>query len=251
VWRDLHPKELGHRFKIVDVHSHIGDYPAFNVSMTAESLIREMKTFGIRRAVVFSYDNQAVAEAVKRYDELLGMAWVNPRTESTINFLRQNLKNPKFVGVKLHPLLDGYLPDDPIIHPIVETARSVGWVILIHCGHPPFTLPWSIEELVERFPDQRFILGHMGHGNIVYINGTLAVARRRRNLYLEPSGMPMHTKIKEAVEAIGKERVLWGSDVPFHDLSVELMKLQAAELSEDEMRSVLGENAERLFSVRD
>ncbi|MEM4219619.1 MAG: amidohydrolase family protein [Candidatus Caldarchaeum sp.] len=236
-------------FRIIDVHSHIGYYSAFNVSTTAENLVQEMKTFNISKSIVFAYDNDMVERALKLYNDLVGMVWVNPRDRHTVDFLKRNLKNPKFVGVKLHPLLDRYLPDDPIVHPIVEMTREAGWIVLIHCGHPPFSLPWSIEELVERFPDQNFILGHMGHGNIVYINGTLAVARRRKNVFLEPSGMPMHTKIKEAVNTIGRERVLWGSDTPFHDVGVELMKLQAADLSDEEMKAVLGANTERLFKI--
>ncbi len=249
-WRDIHPKELGKMFKIIDVHSHIGDYPAFGVSLSAEELMREMERFNIRMSIVFSVDNQSVLSAVRRYNALRGMVWVNPKDEKTIDFLKMNIRNERFVGIKLHPLLDGYLPNDPIVYPVVELAREAGWVILIHCGHPPFSLPWSIEELVENFPDQKFILGHMGHGHIVYINASIQVARRRRNVYLETSGMPMHSKVKEAVRDVGVDRVLWGSDVPFHDIGVELMRVQAAGLNEDEMRAVLGGNAIELLNLR-
>ena len=43
----------------------------------------------------------------------------------------------------------------------------------------------------------------MGHGNVVYINGSIDVALRNPNVYLETSGMPMHTKIREAYERVG------------------------------------------------
>ena len=34
--------------------------------------------------------------------------------------------------------------------------------------------------------------------------------------------MPMHAKIREAVERVGPDKVLYGSDAPFHHPAVEL-----------------------------
>ena len=68
----------------------------------------------------------------------------------------------------------------------------------------------------------------MGHGNIVYINGAIAVAERNENVWLETSGMPMHTKIAEAVRRVGAERVMYGSDAPFHHPVVEMAKVRVS-----------------------
>ncbi|MFQ5427165.1 MAG: amidohydrolase family protein, partial [Gaiellales bacterium] len=118
---------------------------------------------------------------------------------------------------------------------------------LIHCGHPIFTLPWSIEELIRRYPDARIILGHMGHGNIIYINAAIDVAERNPNVYLETSGMPMHTKIREAVERVGPTRVMYGSDAPFHHPQVEITKVRLSGLPPDLVHRVLSANGPRLF----
>lgn len=149
--------------------------------------------------------------------------------------------------MKLHPLLDGFHPDDPSVHPIMEVLRAHEAPALIHCGHPIFTLPLSIEELVRRFPDVPVILGHMGHSSIVYINAAIDVAARNENVYLETSGMPMHTKIAEAVRRVGRERVLFGSDAPFQDASVELLKVRKSGLSVDDLEWVVGRSAQQLF----
>ena len=149
--------------------------------------------------------------------------------------------------MKLHPLLDGYHPNDPSVHPIASLLVERGMPVLVHCGHPIFTLPWSIEELAVEFPDLRVVLGHMGHGNIVYINGSIDVAERNPNVYLETSGMPMHSKIRTAFERVGPERVMYGSDAPFHDPGVELRKVAVCGLDEAAQERVLGLNARRLF----
>ena len=57
----------------------------------------------------------------------------------------------------------------------------------------------------------------------------------------------MHSKIKEAVERVGEERVVFGSDVPFHDYSVELQKVHVAGLTPRQESLVLRENAKNLL----
>ena len=71
--------------------------------------------------------------------------------EETVRYL----DHPRFLGVKLHPLLDGHHPDDPMVHPIHEAAIAKDVPLLIHLGNPIFALPWSIEEAAARPPEPR------------------------------------------------------------------------------------------------
>ena len=48
---------------------------------------------------------------------------------------------------------------------------------------------------------------HMGHGNGMYVQSAIDMAKKYPNLYLETSGMPMHTKIKEAYEEVDDELI--------------------------------------------
>jgi uncharacterized protein len=234
---------------IIDSHMHVGDFPLFNVSLDEAGLMREMREYGIATGFVFHPDNAMVRELLGRTTGVHGLIWANPRSPGAASEVARLLDEPtsKFRGLKLHPLLDGYHPDDPAVHPLIELAIERRVPVLIHCGHPIFTLPWSIEELIVRYPDARVILGHMGHGNIIYINAAIDVAARNPNVYLETSGMPMHSKIREAVERVGSHRVLYGSDTPFHHPSVELAKVRASGLSTDLTDRVLGANSQALF----
>ena len=132
------------------------------------------------------------------------------------------------------------------MHPLLELIAERDLPVLIHSGHPIFTLPWSIEELAVAFPTVRIIMAHMGHGNVVYINAAIDIAERRPNVYLETSGMPMHTKIREAVERVGPTRVLYGSDVPLHHPQVEILKVRLSGLPPELVDRVLSANG-RLF----
>jgi predicted TIM-barrel fold metal-dependent hydrolase len=66
-------------------------------------------------------------------------------------------------------------------------------------------------------------------------------------VYLETSGMPMHTKIAEAVERVGPDRVLFGSDAPFHEVGVEVRKVQVSGLPPELVTRVLETNSRKLF----
>jgi len=176
-----------------------------------------------------------------------GLVWANPKHPDAVAEARDYLSGPEWRGIKLHPLLDGYLPDDPLVWPLAELAAGRGLPVLVHCGHPPFSLPWSIEQLAARFPELTVILGHMGHGNIVWIDGAIEVAQRRPNVFLETSGMPMGPKIAEAVCRLGAGRVMYGSDSPFHDPAVEQFKVARCGLAEEELAMVMHGTAQRVF----
>jgi uncharacterized protein len=232
---------------VVDAHMHVGDFPLFNVRMDAEGLTQTFRHYGISAGMVFHPDNQYVREVVEAVDGAYGLVWANPHVPGFLEEAVELFDHPKFLGVKMHPLLDAYHPNDPAIHPLIEELIARDMPALIHCGHPIFTLPWSIEELAVTFPAAKIILGHMGHGNIIYINGAIDVAERNANVYLETSGMPMHTKIAEAYQRAGPHKVMYGSDAPFHEVGVEIRKVQVSGLGPEQIDRVLDKNARLLF----
>jgi uncharacterized protein len=234
---------------IFDAHMHVGDFgPMFNVSLDRDGLAEIIEAHGYEGCCVFHPDNEYVRTVVETIPEAYGLVWGNPRLPGYVEEVERYLDHPKFLGLKLHPLIDGYHPNDPAVHALMELLVERGGLpVLVHSGHPISTLPWSIEELAVAFPDVKVILGHMGHGNVVYINASIDIAARNANVYLETSGMPMHTKIKEAVERVGVERVLYGSDVPFHHPAVEMLRVRVSGLGPAELERVLCTNARTLF----
>ncbi|MFP3951094.1 MAG: amidohydrolase family protein [Candidatus Bathyarchaeia archaeon] len=236
---------------IIDAHTHLGAFPDFNVELDAEGLISLMDECDVEHSVVFSLPNRLTYDAIKEYPgRLSGLVWVNPlQGEAAEDEVRKAINGWGFKGIKMHPLLDSYLPDSEAVDPIMELARKYETPVLFHSGHPPWSLPWHFGNLAQRFPDVKIILGHMGHGHIVYINGSIDVAMKHENIYLETSGMPMHTKIKEAVEKVGVNRALYGSDAPFGHQAFEIKKVEVSGLNSPEISKVLGENALTLFKL--
>ena len=90
--------------------------------------------------------------------------------------------------MKHNPLFNNFLPDGEAVNPIMDQMAKLGVPVLIHCGHAPWSLPWSIERLSDRYPDGTIVMAHMGHGHIVYINGALDVAEDQSKIVVETQG---------------------------------------------------------------
>jgi len=202
-----------------------------------------MKEHDIGVGLVFAPDNAYVRQIVEEVDGAYALFSANPRITGNLEEASELLGHPKFLGLKV----DGCHPNDPIVHPFARLCVAQGVPIYIDSGQEIFGLPWSIEQLIVSFPEAKVILGHMGHGNVVYIDGAIEVAARHPNVYLETSGMPMHTKIRDAVERVGRTRVLFGSDAPAHHPTVEIMKVELSGLGPELIARVLNSNGRLLF----
>jgi hypothetical protein len=91
------------------------------------------------------------------------------------------------------------------------------------------------------------ILGHMG--GYFHVDEAIEVAEQHPNIVLETSATPYPEKIREAVERIGAERVVFGSDGPVSSPVLERQKVMIAGLSPADTALVLGGNAARLMGV--
>jgi predicted TIM-barrel fold metal-dependent hydrolase len=93
------------------------------------------------------------------------------------------------------------------------------------------------------------ILGHAGVCGVGH-RRAIAVAEQCPNVYLELCGsLTTGHWIRRIVDAVGAERVLFGSDFPFIELRYALGRIVFGELNPEELRLVLGANARRLLGL--
>ena len=238
------------QMKKIDVHAHLGYIGGWaDVALDETTLLQNMDKYEMEKSILCAQDNQSILEAVHRHPgSLCGAVYVNPLDEKSVEEMDRFLEEG-FVAVKLNPLRHAYVADDAILDPVMEKAQRFGVPVCIHCGHPPYSLPWSIALLAERFPAVKVVMLHMGHGHGVYIDASIKMALRYSNLYLENSGMPMHTKIQEAYRQVGQDRVMFGTDAPFHHPSVEIQKVKISGLTLQEQQDVFYNNAKTLFGL--
>ena len=240
--------------KKIDAHSHLGDFGGWaGVAFGEQELLRQMEEYDIERTFLTGASfqgNDAVLDAFQRHpDKVVPFVWVNPALDDVEKKLTRYIVNEGFMGVKMQPLFDAFVADDPIVDPVMEFAEAHHVPVFIHCGHPPFSLPWSIALLAERHPNVKVTMIHMGHGHGVYIDASIKMAKRYANLYLEMSGMPMGCKIAEAYRTVRADRVMFGIDSPFHHPTVEIQKVLTCGLSDEEQRDVFYNNAKKLLGL--
>ncbi|MBR4654714.1 MAG: amidohydrolase [Kiritimatiellae bacterium] len=240
--------------KIIDAHSHIGNFGSWaRFDFDLVRLREQMEEFNIEKTFLTGagcHDNASVMDAFQKAPELLvPVAWVKPGGPDALAEIRRLVEQDGFRAIKLHPLFDAYCADDAVVDPVLDLAEELRVPLFIHSGHPPFSLPWQIAWLAERHPHVPIVMLHMGHAHGVYVDAALKTARRCPNIYLDTSGSPMSVKIREAYETVGADRVLFGIDSPFHEPSVEIEKIRATHLPEDALRRIYHDNAASLFGL--
>lgn len=236
--------------KKIDAHAHIGYIGGWaDVGITEQQMIEQMDEFDIERVALCCEDNELTLQVMKRHPErIIGCIYVNPfDLQSAENMKKYAEKG--FSAVKLNPLRHAYCADGELVDPIMEKAYQLGLPVCIHSGHPPYSLPWQIGLLAERHPKVKIMMIHMGHGHGVYIDAAIKMAKKFSNIYLEMSGMPMPSKIKEAYETVGQNRVMFGTDTPFHHPSVEAQKIFVSGVENVGVQRILYNNAKEFFGL--
>ena len=173
--------------KKIDAHSHIGSFGGWaGVAFTAEKLLEQMDEYEIEKTFLTGAsfrDNDTVAKAFHKYpDKIVPFVWVNPLLDNVPEKLHHYVCDEGFMGIKMQPLFDSFVADDPVVYPVMDFAREHKIPVFIHCGHPPYSLPWSIALLAEQYPDVPVTMIHMGHGHGVYIDASIKMAKRYPNL---------------------------------------------------------------------
>ena len=156
------------------------------------------------------------------------------------------------IGVKLAA---SRRADDPLLDPIADVAASRGLPILHHIWQHR-RREWPSQEisdgadlarLAERHPRARFILAHIGGGGD-YAHTFPAVVDCP-NIYPDLSGSGVDRGMLDAaVEALGADRLLWGSDLTMCTGLAKLRALDHLGLSADDIANIRWRNASRIFA---
>ena len=239
---------------IIDVHVHFGDWFFPIESAGVASILRFMKKYGIEKSIISSslgvvYDfmegNKSLAEAIEGYDNLLGYVTVNPNyQEESSEEMRKYLAQKNFVGVKMHPSYVGqpFTSEESIA--LMKTVEGLNVPLLLHTyGESAY----QAAEVAKKCPNLKIIMGHMG-GDVW--QASIRVAEEAENLFLEPCcSYPESDKIREAVDAVGAERIVFGSDSTLIEPVYVIGMIEDADISKKEKEMIFYKNAKKLFKI--
>jgi predicted TIM-barrel fold metal-dependent hydrolase len=189
-------------------------------------------------------NDEVLAAAASSRGRLIPMCSVNPWYGSRAVTEFRRAATAGAVALKLHPALQGFCLTDRLVHAVVKEADTLGLPIYVHTGTPPYAQPLQLAELARTFAQVTFVMGHAGSTDLAA--DAVAAAELAGNIVVETS-WTLPARLVRMVESLGSSRVMFGSDAPFSDLSLEIFNHRAAELSPEDMNAVMGLTALRLF----
>jgi uncharacterized protein len=224
-----------------------------------ESLLQIMDKNGIDHSVICSLEpfiaTQEILELIRPHRSRLSLFASVARDEvDGAAYFNKFVETGEISGLKIHPLVGGYTCGELYDRTkgAVQIAVDYKLPIMIHAGHiPKSTIAGlsrgceeleSIEPLIAAFPEGRFILAHIGWE---LWREVLAIAKKYPNVSVETSWQPARV-IRRAVDEIGPERVIFGSDFPIYKQGSALKQIERA-LTAREIVYVANANARRML----
>ena len=227
------------------------------------------------RAVLLAWDaetatgrprvpNETVAAACRDFpDVFTGLGSVDPHKGDAAVAEVANIAALGLRGVKFHPSLQAFAPDDPAYWPVFAACEQHGLLALFHtgtsgigAGQPggqgirlDYARPILLDPVAAAHPGLTVVAAHFGwpwHMELV------AMALHKTNVYIDISGWsPKRIPAELVRELRGRlsGQFLWGSDFPFLTPERCLAELEALDLPEPVLAAVLHENAARILGL--
>ena len=273
--------------KAIDVHVHIehtGD--AASADKAAEKYFGASGAPRERNALADYYRSRNMACVVFTVDERLTGRPMVPNDE-IIQFALDNAdvaipfvsidptRGPEAVreakrlvaagarGLKLHPPLQQFSPNDPIAYPLYEVFAEAQLPVLFHTGHSgigtgmpggggirlKYGNPMPIDDVAVDFPDLPIILAHP---SFPWQEEALSVAQHKPNVYIDLSGWsPKYFPpiLVRYINSILQDKMLFGSDWPVITPDRWMADFAKLDIRDDIRPKILKANARKLLGV--
>ncbi len=236
----------------------------------ARELVAAMDAGGVDRSVVFGFPwrktdiikehNDYILESVTQFpDRLIGFGCLNPfdpdASREAIRCLDGGLRGIGELAFYDFGMTSGA---DESLAPIMAICRERNVPVLIHTNEPighmypgktPNTLA-QIYKLIQKFSQNTIILAHWGGGIFFFNLLKKEVKANLQNIYVDTAASPFLYDpeiYKVAVQVIGAEKILFGSDYPLINPSRYFSEMQTAGLTKYEIEAICGHNALKLL----
>ncbi len=262
---------------------HAGiDLQVLSMNIPGAEILDVKSSIEIARLINDSYA-EIVASHPGRFLAFTTLPWRD--TDASLNELERATKKLDFRGITLFSNIMGLPVDDQRFWPIYELAEALEQPILIHPTRPIIAdavNDYGLESMVgyifdttlaalrlilsgvlERYPNLRFVLPHAG-STLPYLAGridfqsTLNQASRKnikeppsfyiKKLYMDSVCLSSGA-LKMAYDLVGPDQILFATDHPFVGMEESLDLIKKMDISEQNQRKILLDNARRLLKM--
>ncbi len=228
--------------------------------------------------------NQWGCEVGKRFPRLLPFSCISKELgEAEVIAQEVELRaNQGAKGIKMHPGMFSFFPDDEALWPAYEKCQELGLPILADSGPWPaphvlvefpspvvapaanggkdFAEPKNWSRVAEAFPRLTIILAHLGSA---WWDERVELARQHKNVFFDTSQgfaatdrIPYCSNRSLAEEdvirifrKIGVERIMFGTDFPALELQMQSEQLMRLPFTNEEKKMIFAENAKRILGL--
>ncbi|MFH0963627.1 MAG: amidohydrolase family protein [Planctomycetota bacterium] len=256
----------------IDVHGHIGvvsdptpsDLGFFSVPVVEVvrraaacdieiTCVSDAGAFSRRRARTdVLAANRRARKAAERHERLRFYAVLDPKQKECWKQVNELLQHPRCVGVKLHPRWSHWSLDryGERIFAFLAERRAVA---ITHTGNPGDE-PERFIPFADRFPEARLILAHLGHdeeGGAYDLQIKGVKKSRQGNVWTDTSSSRSITAklIERAVQEIGADRLLFGTDTPLYFAAMQKARIAYADIPKRDKVKILRGNAQALLRL--
>ncbi len=248
-------------FPVYDMHGHMGSHPSIYMKCCEpEAMAEHLRRIGVKH-LVFSHHhalhgimrNAEVVEICRRFPDLLRM-YVSI-VPGYLENIREDLAMfdkwaPYAVGLKF--LADYYkVPvTDKAWEYALKFANERGIPVLNHTwGGSPYNGGPIMLEVAQKYQNAKFFMGHSIFGDWEYAKRV--VKETNNNVWLELTAIPGERGLIEMlVDAVGSERILYGTDLPWFDEYQAVGGVLSARITEDEQKNILYRNADKILGEK-
>ena len=207
--------------------------------------------------------NETIAVACRDYpDAFTGLGSVDPHKPSAVDEVA-HIAELGLRGVKFHPSLQAFAPDDPQYWPIFAACERHGLLALFHTGTSgigarqpggqgiriDLAHPLKLDPVAAAHPGLTVVAAHFGwpwHMDLI------AMALHKTNVYIDISGWSPRRIPAEVIREL-KGRLsgqfLWGSDFPFLTPERCLAEFDDLGVPDEVASQVLRDNAARILGL--
>jgi uncharacterized protein len=244
----------GQSFKdelLIDSHTHIGfNNHIYTPYSDMESIVSNMERVGLDMACICAYPYGSIGDPFfaddilagyvnKHPDKFMGYVTINPNYRKCMfDEMVRGVKIGLKLGMKMHTFRQPHNINDEEFTLLFEYMNERNAVFL----HHDFGKLSGLEKLLGIYKNITFITGHF-----TLDSDYLKLARKYDNLYINTCASLGMGRIKELVDKISSEKVVYGSDLIVFDPTFGYGVVAFAKICDEDKRNILGRNMKRII----
>jgi predicted TIM-barrel fold metal-dependent hydrolase len=149
-------------------------------------------------------------------------------------------------GLKLMPTKHGFHTASKLAYPLMAKCAELGIPVSIH-SEGGYAHPLAIAALARSFPDVTVIMDHMGYR--YWVADAIEAAKQAPNIYLATTAVMEPHFIRLAIDAVGVERIVFGSNGPLAIPKMQVEVIKFLQLPLQDEAKILGGTLAKLYQL--